>query len=273
MSRRVPFVAIVAGLALGAGAATARASEGAARPSKPPSVIDLARAVPAKGHSGGWAEYAHVQNGKIDFTSTIRMVVIETEHERTVEVWFDKMGRNALRIQQGLEDDRIATAFMKVPQGIFTVDMEDEEPAVPICGAPGSDCQPVTEEEKRTTPVPKQETVKTPAGTFKALRQYRKVGEDRHDYWFSEQVPALTLVRLRTSTGAGLELVATGTDAASAFPARFEAKPFPYRNIQKIADAIGGAANRSSRASQTQSASTSDGSNPAASSESSQQSP
>lgn len=165
---------------------------------------------------GAWAEYAALVDGKVKLEFALRAFLVDTGRpgapERWLELWADKRGKVAYRVP--LDGQQEGAMLMKQGRAVFVMPKGAE--------AGASACLPAKPDGRLGETV-----VETLAGRI-AARYYKKVsGKDTFEFWISEQVPPLDLVKVLYPNGAGMVLVAKGVAAASAFPERFSPAPLP----------------------------------------------
>jgi hypothetical protein len=76
--------------------------------------------------------------------------------------------------------------------------------------------------------------LKVVAGKFQCQHTVKASSAGKIELWHSNEVPVLRLVRASFPEGRGFELVAMGRKAYSAFPLKFEARPFPFGNFGSL---------------------------------------
>jgi hypothetical protein len=182
---------------------------------------------------GEWAEYALLVDGKPRLSATFRVLFVEDPLEPEVtwlEMWLDKTGRNAVRVRVS-GDEAGPSMLLKLGPAVF--DMPPQlEPPDGQCGSESSQCRPASAKEALAaaqepgfgTLIP----IKVVAGTFRCRRTIKGAGARRVVAFDSDEAPVLRLVKAVYPGGQGFELVASGRDGRSAFPARFGVRPFPF---------------------------------------------
>ncbi|MGI5864664.1 MAG: hypothetical protein ACOX6T_21810 [Myxococcales bacterium] len=229
MTRR-SLLAAGCGLCLALSAGKAAAAEQKS-PSPPPAAAvdlppgdhplsNLAPAVEKPAAIGDWTEFAALNKGKLDLSDTMRISILADEARPDapwVEVWIGKTGQHALRLRSQNERPEV---YLKMGAAIFSVEDPTVKPSESACQ--GSDCK-----ERRKKAIRGRKRIKTLAGTFDCNHYVVNSKKGRVDLWASTQVPGFGLVRMETSWGVGLELVAFGDNAMSAFPKKFKANPLP----------------------------------------------
>ncbi len=182
---------------------------------------------------GEWAEYATLRGGRPDFTDTIRFSVLADEDPRQppwIEIWMDKLGRTAARLRRG---EKIGgQMFFKMGSAIYSVgSFASFDPNAPGCA--NGECKGAAKGGRGWTPVKLQ----TSTGLYSC--RYAKVPTNKGpiEIWYTDEVPATRLAKIRLADGTGYELVASGRGAISSFPRKFSAIPLPLENL-KVIDAL-----------------------------------
>lgn len=178
---------------------------------------------------GDWTEFAALRDDKADLTDTLRISILADEELRDapwLEVWMGKTGKNAIRIRKN--GDAPTEIFMKMGSAIFSITDEKETKGQNMC-ATGT-CARMNQNKA----LKGRQRIKTLAGTYNCNHYVIKSDKGTVELWSSGEVPGFNLVRMKASWGLGLELVAFGGNAYSAFPKRFKANPLPLNNLDTI---------------------------------------
>jgi hypothetical protein len=209
---RIPVLAAVAAPLLLLAAPAAHAQQPGQGPPLP-AALDLKKVAP-----GSWAEYSMTVGQMPPMKSRMALVARTgsvVTMEMTMEGGMMAMSGGKLVMQTVVDADQTKESNVKK----LVMQIGDNDPMeMKVEGT-----QPKQFQKPDPKTLVKEETIKTPAGTFKTKHYRDKTPKgEKFDYWVSPQVPPFGLVRVETenlSGGGGpqgpvkMELTAYGKDA------------------------------------------------------------
>ncbi|HEY3449152.1 MAG TPA: hypothetical protein VGK67_22535 [Myxococcales bacterium] len=198
-------------------------------PTSPTTLRQLVGEDDGQGADGAWAEYAQLVDGKPDLTTTFRVLQLNEGKPgapaRWLEIWVDKQGKGAWRLP--LDGQAGDALYLKRGKTIYAIPGGERGPSA---------CKP----GKMATF--KELTVETLIGRLPCRYSRTEVATMAKEkgkatpaleFWSSNDVPPLSMVRMIVPNGSGFEVVAKGSGATSSFPERFTATPLPTTGMLK----------------------------------------
>ena len=166
-----------------------------------------------------WAEYAPLVDGKPKLDKPFRVYLVDTGTKGKPQRWLEmaeKGGKTAYRVP--LDGQNGDAPLMKQGRAVFAMPAgaAGQTEVAKACGAASGAKQAL-----------RREVIDTPAGRFPTRYLKKSSGAHALEYWISDEVPPLGLVKVKLPFSGGLVLLAKGTDAVSAFLEQFTPTPFP----------------------------------------------